>query len=232
VCAVWWASVAPDRPSLAALLSSDERARASRLKVEPARAAYVVAHALARVVVGGALDVDPSDVRFDTVCRHCGGPHGKPRVAGSDLEVSWAHSTGRVVLALARRTPVGVDVETISARTPGPELVELALSAQERRTFAALPSPERHAGFLRYWTRKEAVLKATGHGLAVAPAAISVSGPRDPPAVLAVTVEDVIAGPVHLRDLDVGPGHVAALAMLGREPAVRTMAADALLSRR
>ena len=74
------------------------------------------------------------------------------------------------------------------------------------------------------------MLKATGHGLAVAPAAIVVSGPRDPPAVLAVTVDGVVEGPAYLRDLDVGPGHVAALAMLGRELAVRAEAADELLS--
>ena len=111
------------------------------------------------------------------------------------------------------------------------ELVELALSAEERRTLAALPPAERDPGFLRYWTRKEAVLKATGHGLAVAPAAIAVTGPREPPAVVAVTVEGVVERPVYLRDLDVGPGHVAALAVLGRELAIRTEAADELLSR-
>ena len=187
--------MAPDRLSLSELLSSDERARASRFRAQPARDAYVVAHALARTVVGRALGIDPSDVRFDFVCRHCGGPHGKPHVAGGDLEVSWAHSDGRVVLALARGTPLGVDVETIGSRTPGVELVELALSAEERRTLAALPPAERDPGFLRYWTRKEAVLKATGHGLAVAPAAIAVTGPRDPPAVVAVTVEGVVERP-------------------------------------
>jgi 4'-phosphopantetheinyl transferase len=231
-CHVWWASVAPERPFLAELLSDDERARASRLRAATAREAFTVARALARVVVGRALGCAPSAVRFETVCRHCGGPHGKPRVAGGDLEVSWAHSDSRVVLALARRTPIGVDVETISARTPGAELVDLALAARERRTLAALPAAERQRGFLRYWTRKEAVLKATAHGLAVAPAAIEVSGPHEPPAVLAVTAKGVVDGPVYVRDLDVGPEHLAAVAMLGRDLAVHAEPGDELLNRR
>ena len=121
-CQVWWATVAAPRPSLTALLSRDERAHAARLQVQSAQDAYVLARALARTVIGRALAVDPADVRFDHVCRHCGGAHGKPRVVNSDLEVSWAHSSERVVLALARDTPVGVDVETISTGTPGAEL--------------------------------------------------------------------------------------------------------------
>ena len=46
-----------------------------------------------------------------------------------------------------------------------------------------------------------------------------------------MTVEGVVDGPVYLRDLDIGPGHVAALAMLGREPAVHAEPADARLTR-
>ena len=84
-------------------------------------------------------------------------------------------------------------------------------------------------GFLRYWSRKEAALKATGDGLAVAPAAIRVSSPIRPPSVLRGRQPLRDAWPVRMHDLDAGAGHVAALASVRAPVAVRNYDAACLL---
>ena len=78
---------------------------------------------------------------------------------------------------------------------------------------AALPASERATTFFTYWTRKEALLKATGHGLAIELGVVHVTPPGGTAAL--------VAGPpplsperVRLRDLDAGPGYAACLALL------------------
>src|SRR5690606_22853124 len=115
-------------------------------------------------------------------CRHCGGTHGKPRLPGCGVDFSLSHSGDRVVLVLAEGTEVGVDVERESDRDID-RLAEMVLSAPEREVLAGMA--DRRRGFHAYWSRKEALLKATGHGLAAPMTDIRVSAPDEPAAVLA-----------------------------------------------
>jgi len=71
----------------------------------------------------------------------------------------------------------------------------------------------RGAAFFGYWTRKEALLKATGQGLAIEPATVHVTPPGDPAALLAGP-RPLVPERVHLRDLDAGAGYAACLALL------------------
>ena len=60
---------------------------------------------------GRLLDVPPGDVSIVQRCATCGGPHGRPEVAGHPgVGASLAHSRG-VVAAAAGMVPVGIDVE-------------------------------------------------------------------------------------------------------------------------
>lgn len=65
---------------------------------------------------------------------------------------------------------------------------------------------------LTCWTRKEAILKATGHGLRLPMAEVVVSPPHEPPALLAFPAVEPPA--CQLATLDVGPNHVGAVAVL------------------
>ena len=77
--------------------------------------------------------------------------------AGADpaLHVSSSHCPGRVVCAVSRATPVGIDVEPRDASPPG--RTGLYLNAAER----AVAGGDPHR-LLWLWTRKEAVAKAAG----------------------------------------------------------------------
>jgi len=92
------------------------------------------------------------------VCPDCGGPHGKPGIPDSDLQLSLSHGAGVVVAAASRGRRVGVDID---AQSPA------ALAAIGALTGEAT---------LQRWTRVEAILKADGRGLRVDPSAVVIDG--------------------------------------------------------
>jgi 4'-phosphopantetheinyl transferase len=215
-CQIWWAE--PTSSRLVTTLTPAERDRAAEFRHEEDRARYVVAHALARHVLAAQTGIPAPALAFSTRCDHCGAMHGKPRLdppLGAP-DFSIAHSGQRVLLAVAHAT-VGVDVEAI--RPLGEELSLRILSAADRS-----------AALLRYWTRKEALLKATGHGLAISPHRLTVTAPAQPAALVAWAAAPPLAAEVHLQDLNPGPDHVGCLAILGSRPEIREFDAGELLA--
>lgn len=116
-------------------------------------------------------------------------------------------------MAVARE-PTGLDVEALRSDLDVVALAVEALADEERAVLEALPAAERVAAFLTYWTRKEAVLKATGRGLSTPPADLTVSGPAYRARLLAWVGAAARPSPMRLYDLDLGPGFVACVAVL------------------
>ena len=82
--------------------------------------------------------------------------------------------------------------------------------------------------FFTYWTRKESVTKATGEGLRVVLTGLRVSGPEEPPAVLAYPGRAQL--PAAMVDLHPGAGYKGALTVLTTGPVrVEEQPARALL---
>lgn len=77
--------------------------------------------------------------------------------------VSISHSGNTVLCALASHGPVGVDVECVRTRDID-GLAREVLTDEERAQLAR--STEPHRLFYRFWTLKEACVKALGTGLA------------------------------------------------------------------
>ncbi len=218
-CRVFWAApVDPDdAPRLVALLDGHERERLARFRRAADRARYLAAHALARRAVAVVAGADPAALVIDRTCR-CGEPHGKPSVPGGP-EFSLTHAGDLVGVAVHTR-PVGLDVER--AR-PMSDLAGVAAHACS----PAEPVPDA-AAFFRLWTRKEALLKTTGRGLASPMSGITLDGPR----VASWTGEGAPDGPVWLVDLSPAPDHPGAVAGLGADaPEVREEDGTALLGR-
>ncbi|WP_109508799.1 4'-phosphopantetheinyl transferase family protein [Nocardioides speluncae] len=158
-------------------LSPAERERAARYQ-RPEDAALSVGGALlVRTIAGRALGVGPAEVRVERVCPQCGGPHGVPRVAGAPY-LSVAHCSGSVLVAACAGHQVGVDVEDAARSDIGDVTEQLLAPAERRRGLTA-------SDLLRYWVRKEAVVKATGIGLYADLRTVLVSPPDAAPAVLA-----------------------------------------------
>jgi 4'-phosphopantetheinyl transferase len=210
VCRVWWAHpVAPDAaPALVELLDGIERGRLARFRRPADAARYLAAHALTRLVLaaeigGGAVGRGAGELAFDRTCR-CGEQHGKPALPGGP-GFSFTHAGDLVGLAV-HDGPVGLDVEQ---ERPLPDLAAMAGHA-----CSPAESVADEPAFFRLWTRKEALLKATGEGLASPMTSITL----DATGVADWTGPGAPADPVWLRDMHPEPGYPAAVAGLGPAP--------------
>jgi 4'-phosphopantetheinyl transferase len=215
------------------LLGAPERDRLSRLRQDVDRDGYATAHALLRLVVAGWTGREPQALVFVAVCPRCGAAHGKPELepgpGESPVHVSLSRSAGEVLVAVTALGPVGVDAERAAA-VEFEGFDAFALAPSERRAVAALTSGRRPAGRALLWARKEAVLKATGQGLMVAPSAVEVSGPDDPPALVAWHLDPEVPRPIHLADIGLAGDLAGAVAVITEAaPDVRVSSGLALL---
>jgi 4'-phosphopantetheinyl transferase len=211
VCRVWWAHpVAPDAaPALVELLDGIERGRLARFRRPADAARYLAAHALTRLVLADAVGQGAGELAFDRTCR-CGEQHGKPTLPGGP-GFSFTHAGDLVGLAV-HDGPVGLDVEQ---QRPLPDLAAMAGHA-----CSPAESVADEPAFFRLWTRKEALLKATGDGLASPMTSITLAARG----VAGWTGPGAPTDPVWLRDMSPEPGYPAAVAGLGPPPSGLTEA--------
>jgi len=159
-----------------------EQQHAAQLPTSTAAVSYLSTQALMRAMAAARLDVPSSaasEIEVDRSCTLCtsGKKHGKPRIAGVNFNMSQVNPL--VVGAFSRNASAvfGVDVETLDARLFS-GFARLALSNEERAFYERVaqerPAPVLHLLSVALWTAKEAVLKATGHGLSVVPSLVRV----------------------------------------------------------
>lgn len=233
-CAVWWTTPLAETSERLALLSSVERQRFAAYRKEADRRRFLTGRVLARTLAAEQLGGTPADIDFDASCPECGRQHGRPRVPGTSLELSISHSGDRIGVAVTTGCAVGLDVESTDRRAED-SLMSYVLNAAELDTVAHLPPHDRTLAFFTLWTRKEAVMKATGRGLRIPLRSITLSGPDQPPRLLAyedsedtgrddpgqrgANGENPTLTPesVRLADLDAGAGYRAAVAVLTAE---------------
>lgn len=164
----------PAARSLERLLSPDEVTRANRFRFAQDRRRFVVARAVLRQVLGAYLGASPSSLRLAY------GPQGKPRLADTccrrgHVTFNLSHSGGLALLAVAKGCEIGVDLEAVRPLTEASAMARRIFSAAELAALAAMPEGERDLAFYRFWTRREAWVKALGTGLAELPDGLDVT---------------------------------------------------------
>jgi 4'-phosphopantetheinyl transferase len=153
---------AEERDALREYLSVDESARADRYRFARDRDRFVVARGRLRQLLGALSHRAPSDVRFAVAAG------GKPWLAGDAagrLRFSVSHSGDLMLCAVTLDHEIGVDVEQVRTSLDPEALARRFFSTHEVSSLAATPSGIALDAFFACWTRKEAVIKATGEGL-------------------------------------------------------------------
>lgn len=194
-------------------LSDKERIRSERFILPADRSRYVGGRGLLRQVLGRYLRCAPENVEL------CCEPGGKPAVCTSSqsdvLHLSISHAADVALFAFSRHSVVGIDVELIR---PIPEMcaiVQDCFSAREQVAWDRLPEDQRQEAFFHFWTRKEAVLKAMGTGLAFPPERVEVTcTPNEPARLLGIDDGEKRPREWSLAPLYPSTGYVGALAHL------------------
>lgn len=214
----WSLDIAPaERTALSALLSADERARAARFHHARDRERWIVARARMRERLGAALGEAPEHLIFETEAQ------GRPFLKGHEATLSFnlSHSEGLGALAVSFDARVGVDVEAV--RPLADHEMDWPLSHAERAALRGLRGKDRLDAFFRFWTLKEAFIKAHGAGLSLPLGDFDMSPPGAAPRLMRLAGDPVAPRRWGLAEGAPGAGFKAAVAALtdGRPLAVR-----------
>ncbi|WP_414942286.1 4'-phosphopantetheinyl transferase family protein [Amycolatopsis sp. cmx-11-51] len=212
-CAVRWSPPLPAEPRFLALLDELEQGRYANYRQDIDKRRFLTGRVLAKTVAAERLGLAVEDVSFDATCDDCGKPHGRPRVPGAALMLSISHSGDLIGVAATSGTPVGLDVETAGRRADD-SLIEYALSPPEQAAIAGLLDEQRATAFFTYWTRKEAVMKATGKGLKIPLQSITFSGYDEEARLVRSGNAALDPARTRLADLKATEGYRAAVALL------------------
>jgi 4'-phosphopantetheinyl transferase len=141
-----------------ALLNPAELVRAGKYLQRKDHDRFIVSRGAQRIILGWYLNTPPQHLKFVL------GDNKKPHLfseGGNLVHYNLSHSGDLIVLAIAT-LQVGTDVELNDEAFKFQEILPDNFSKDEAAYINQENSAER---FFTLWTRKEAILKATGQGL-------------------------------------------------------------------
>lgn len=187
------------------VLDAAERVHAEKMKNNLLRNRYVMVHGGLRNILAKILDEPPEKISIKKA------EHGKPYLADyPGLVFNLSHSAAAMVIAVGWNCRLGVDIECCKSRSGMAGLVDKCFAIEEIAYWNSLPESQKISAFYRYWTRKEAFVKATGRGIALG-LDYCVINPESQTAFLRVPPGYEPASAWHALDLVLGPGVYSAL---------------------
>ncbi len=193
------------------VLSPDERQRAARFHFARDTRRFKIARSRMRFILGSYLERPPGELCF----AYAG--HGKPSIENpeKDIRFNLSHSGERAVLAVVQGREVGVDIEQIRQNVEIDALAERFFSVGEKEFLRRLASADKLRNFFRFWTCKEALLKAQAVGLTRNLASFTVDLNSVPPRLSDAEEIHSDESKWSLLELESEPGYASALAVEG-----------------
>jgi len=205
-----------DLEKLSSPLNSSASAVSSELSVVQHRATR---RFYLRLLLGAYLGLPGKDVHITR--RIKGRPELDSKLSKGELNFSIARSGSCYLIGVNSGATIGVDLEMAARRTGKPKaLARRYFSQQEIAALSKFDEGELHRAFMHTWACKEAVVKASGLGIANQLCRFSVDvNPDNPPAVLDMLDDD--PGAWKLAMAVPSSGSIAAIAV--RQQAVRLL---------
>jgi 4'-phosphopantetheinyl transferase len=144
-------------------LDAAEQVQADGFYFDEDRSTYIAAHWLIRNALAAIGGLPPTDWRFVAAKR--GKPEIDPALGRPDLRFNLSHTRGLVACAVGLGTTIGIDVETLSRKRPGLDIAHRFFSPSEVAILRGTAQNQQSHTFFRFWTLKEALIKATGEGM-------------------------------------------------------------------
>lgn len=148
------------------ILSSVERARMKRFVFAKDRYRFLMTRVLVRTTLSHYASITPQDWIFKASAE------GKPAIANDHVEANTlsfnlSHTHNLILLGVTRDRALGVDVEHISNQVNALDIAAQCFAYDEYIALQTAPEDQRAEQFLKYWTLKEAYVKACGQGLSI-----------------------------------------------------------------
>lgn len=142
------------------VLSEKEITRAEKLSLEADKRRYIISRAILKGILSRFLNVDEKEIEFNY------SKDGKPFLPGNhNLQFNSSHAGDAFVIGFAHNREIGVDVECLNRELNISNLQTYLFTPAEIKLFHTLDHNLRNETFVDSWTKKEAMLKATGAGL-------------------------------------------------------------------
>ncbi len=154
------------------LLDDKERRRWERFRVRRAKRQFSLCRAALRINLCERLGCSNRELSFGYL------EHGKPfaRVneLASPVSFNVSHSGMHGLIAFAKRNGLGVDLEERASGRDFDGIGSRVYGPAEQRALAAVEAREKADLFYRFWSLKEALIKALGTGFSLNPSRFEI----------------------------------------------------------
>lgn len=202
-----------ERASWSNCLAEEEEEQARRYLRPATGLQFRHTRAALRHILADYLRLPPREVPLIRL------PMGKPALPPDQglapLTFNVSHTANHALIAISFRREVGVDVETRQRTLDCVGMAERFFAPEEAEELKTVDANRQLEAFLRFWTRKEALLKGQGRGLSQDWTDVAV-GPLRHPFVTVASSDRQTLWQVH--DLTLPTPHVAAVAVEGLLP--------------
>jgi len=172
-----------------------------------------------RLLLGAYLGLPGKDIHISR--RVKGRPEIDSALSGGALDFNVARSNDGYLIGVSSGATIGVDLEIAARRSGKPlALARRYFSEAETAALSVLDGEELHRAFMHTWACKEAIVKASGLGIANQLCRFSVDvNPDNPPAVLDMQDDDHSAWKLAVAEPI--PGAIAVVAV--RQQTIRVV---------
>lgn len=205
-------------------LSEDEIGRAARFRFERDRKHFAEARIALRKILARYIPIQAHEIEFDY---H---QNGKPEISESQncncIRFNVSHSGRFAIIGVTLKREIGVDIEKYRKM----EFLEIArryFSEREYGELQAIPAPDLQRYFFSCWTRKEALLKGLGEGIANLLDQVSVTLGSGPAEITGFRGNPGASQQWCLMDMNVDPDYAGAIAFEGKFAHIRHWVFDA-----
>lgn len=148
---------------LAALLSPEEQQFAKTFRNEKLKTQHLAVRIAVRQILATYLNQATGKINIAKTI------HGKPYLLDyPQIQFNLSHSAETLLVAISEIGAIGVDIEYAKpSRRDFSGLVTKCFAKAEQDYWQGLAESDKLSEFYRFWTRKEAFVKAVGHGISM-----------------------------------------------------------------
>lgn len=141
-------------------LTPEEQQRADEIRIQTVKDRFINSRGLLRQYLSHYLQQAPHNILLNSQEK------GKLYIKDSPLLFNLAHSNNMALYAFNYDYEIGIDIEQQRSLTDLLQIAERVFSTTELDYLTTVTQAKRLDAFFKLWTRKEAVIKTSGEGLA------------------------------------------------------------------